>query len=111
MTFSLFGILGHMGVPAMVVGVILMIMGLASLTVFVERLMTLRRSRAASRAFAAESSDHMREELVEQLIDEAGKHPQGHLPRMVRAGLVTYRHARDTADVSALSPAERTRRH
>jgi biopolymer transport protein ExbB len=29
----------------------------------------------------------------------------------VRTGLTTYRHARDTADVSALSPAERTRRH
>jgi biopolymer transport protein ExbB len=100
-----------MGAPAMVVGAILVIMGLASLTVFVERLMTLRRSRIASRAFAAELSDQMREELIERLIEDAGKHPNGHLPRMVRTGLMTYRHARDTADVSALSSAERTRRH
>jgi biopolymer transport protein ExbB len=111
MTFSLVEILSHMGAPAMVVGAILVIMGLASLTVFVERLMTLRRSRTASRAFAAELGDQMREELIERLIEDAGKHPNGHLPRMVRAGLVTYRHARDTADVSALSSAERTRRH
>jgi biopolymer transport protein ExbB len=111
MTFSLFEILSHMGAPAMVVGAILVIMGLASLTVFVERLMTLRRSRIASRAFAAELGDQMREELIERLIEDAGKHPNGHLPRMVRTGLMTYRHARDTADVSALSSAERTRRH
>lgn len=111
MTFSLVEILSHMGAPAMVVGAILVIMGLASLTVFVERLMTLRRSRIASRAFAAELGDQMREELIERLIEDAGKHPNGHLPRMVRTGLMTYRHARDTADVSALSSAERTRRH
>ena len=111
MTFSLFEILGHMGVPAMIVGIILLTMGLASLTVFVERLLTLRRSRAASRTFAKESGDQLREEHVERMIEDAGKYPQGHLPRMVRAGLTTYRHARDTADVSALSSAERTRRH
>jgi biopolymer transport protein ExbB len=111
MTFSLFEVVGHMGAPAMVVGVILLVMGLASLTVLVERLLTLRRSRTASRAFAAESGDHIREEFVDRLIDEAAKYPQGHLPRVVRAGLTTYRHARDTVDVSALSPAERTRRH
>jgi biopolymer transport protein ExbB len=111
MTFSLFEIVSHMGAPAMIVGVILLVMGLASLTVFGERLLTLRRSRAASRAFAAESGDHIREEFVDRLIDEAAKYPQGHLPRLVRAGLATYRHARDTVDVSALSPAERTRRH
>jgi biopolymer transport protein ExbB len=111
MTFSLFEILSHMGVPAMVVGVILLTMGLASLTVFVERMLTLRRSRDASRTFAAESGDHVREDLIDRVIDEAAKYPQGHLPRMVRTGLTTYRHARDTADVSALSPAERTRRH
>jgi biopolymer transport protein ExbB len=111
MTFSLFEILSHMGVPAMVVGVILMTMGLLSLTVFIERIMTLRASRQASRAFAAACGDHLREELVDRVIEDAGKYPKGHLPRMVRAGLTTYRHARDTADVSALSPAERTRRH
>ena len=55
MTFSLFEILSHMGVPAMIVGIILLAMGLASLTVFVERLLTLRR-RARSRRSPATSS-------------------------------------------------------
>src|SRR5205823_10169210 len=35
----------------------------------------------------------------------------GHLPRMVRSALSMFRHAQNTADVSALPPAERTRRH
>ena len=94
MTFSLFEILSHMGVPAMIVGVLLLAMGLASLTVFVERLLTLRRSRTESRNFATKCGEHIREERVDRTIDEALKHPQGHLPRLVRAGLATYRHAR-----------------
>ena len=41
-----------MGLPAKIVGVFLLIMGLASLTVFIERLLTLRRSRKAAQGFA-----------------------------------------------------------
>ena len=52
MSFRYCEIWQHMGVPAMIVAGVLVIMGLASLTVFVERIITLRRSRAASRPFA-----------------------------------------------------------
>jgi biopolymer transport protein ExbB len=111
MGFSLGEMWGHMGVPAKVVFAILIIMGLASLTVFIERILTLRRSRRASREFAAESGSHVREDMIGTVIEEAAKYPHGHLPRLVGTALATYRHARDTADVSVIPPAERTRRH
>jgi biopolymer transport protein ExbB len=111
MGFSLGEMWGHMGWPAITVAAVLLVMGLASLTVFIERILTMRRSRIASRQFAAESGGHLREDMLETVIEEAEKHPNGNLPRVVKAALATYRHARDTADVSQLSPAERTRRH
>lgn len=111
MGFSLSEMWGHMGWPAITVAVVLMIMGLSSLTVFIDRLITMRRSRIESAQFASESGGHLREDMLETVIEEADKYPKGHLPRVVRTALSTYRHARDTADVSQLSPAERTRRH
>ena len=111
MGFSLSEMWGNMGVPARIVFGILIVMGLASLTVFIERIITIRRSRKASRRFAAESGGHVREEMIETVLEEAGRYPHGHLPRLVRAALSTYRHARETADVSVIPPAERTRRH
>ena len=111
MGFSLSEMWGHMGVPAKIVFGILIVMGLASLTVFIERILTLRRSRKASRLFASESGGHVREDMIETVLTEATKYKHGHLPRLVGAALSTYRHARETADVSVISPAERTRRH
>jgi biopolymer transport protein ExbB len=111
MGFSFGEMWAHMGLPARIVFGILIVMGLASLTVFIERILTLRRSRRASRQFATESGNHVQAHLIEAVIQEAAKHPHGHLPRLVRAALSTYRHARDTADVSVIPPAERTRRH
>jgi biopolymer transport protein ExbB len=111
MTFGLLEMLHTMGLPAKIVGAFLLTMGLASLTTFIERLISLRRSRAASRAFAAEAGDALKEGRVETVIAEAGKHPRGHLPRLVQSGLSFYAQARSTADDRGLSPAEATRRH
>jgi biopolymer transport protein ExbB len=111
MNLSITELWAHMGWPAVIVAVGLFIMGLASLTVFIERIVTLRRSRAQSRKFAAETGGHLREDMIDQVIDEAAKYEHGHLPRLVKTALTTYRHAHDTADVSVLPPAERTRRH
>jgi biopolymer transport protein ExbB len=111
MGFSLSEMWGNMGLPARIVFGILVVMGLASLTVFIERIITLRRSRKASRQFVAESGGHVREDMIDTVLEESRKHTYGHLPRLVSAALSTYRHARDTADVSVIPPAERTRRH
>jgi biopolymer transport protein ExbB len=111
MGFSFSEMWSHMGWPAVVVAVVLLTMGLASLTVFIERVVTLRRSRDESRKFAAETGGHLRADMLETVIDEASKYPHGHLPHLVRATLTHYRHARDTVDVSVVPPAERTRRY
>lgn len=111
MSFSFGEIWQHMGVPAMIVAGVLVIMGLASLTVFIERIITLRRSRAESRAFAACVAEAMQAGNVDAILAETEKFKKGHLARVVRSGLTTYWHARNTADISGLTPAERTRRH
>jgi biopolymer transport protein ExbB len=111
MGFSFSEMWGNMGTPARIVFGVLIVMGMASLTVFIERIITLRRSRKASREFVAESGRHVREEMIDTVLEESSKYKYGHLPRLVGAALATYRHARETADVSVIPPAERTRRH
>jgi biopolymer transport protein ExbB len=110
MTFSLTEMWHTMGVPAKIVGAFLLAMGLASLTVFVERLLVLRRSRGASRRFAAETAEPLRAGLLEPVMAEAAKHPRGHLPQMVEAALAVYAQAHG-APAGGLAPAERMRRH
>jgi biopolymer transport protein ExbB len=111
MSFSLFEIMQHMGVAAMAVAAVLVVMGLASLTVFIERLIALRRSRAASRAFAEAVAAPMQSGDIDAILQVSEAHGAGHLARVVRSGLTTYWHATKTADISGLTPAERTRRH
>ena len=111
MHFSLIEMWNTMGLPAKIVAVLLVGMGLASLTVFIERLLALRTSRAAARKFATETADDLHAGHFEPVISEATKYPQGHLPRMVRSALTTYTHGRETHDGTGLHPLERMRRH
>ncbi len=111
MGFSVSEMWQHMGWPALIVALVLVGMGLASLTVFIERMITLRRSRAGSRKFAQAVTEGMQRGDVDAVIAESEKHTRSHLARIVRSGLTTYWHARSTVDVSGQSPAERTRRH
>ena len=110
MGFSLGEMWAHMGWPAVIVAVVLLVMGLASLTVFMERLLALRRSRDQSRRFAAQAGSHLRRDTIDTVIEEAEKHTSGHLPRLVKVTLSHYKHAHETADISSLGAAERTRR-
>jgi len=110
MGFSFSEMWSHMGWPALIVAGILLLMGLASLTVFMERLFTLRRSRIQSRRFAAQSGAHLGADTIDTVIEEADRFPAGRLPRLVKAALTHYRHAHETADVSSLRPVERTLR-
>lgn len=111
MQFNLIEMWQHMGIPAIVVAIVLLTMGLVSLTVFVERVFSLSRSRSASRAFAAKIAEHMQAARFEAVLAEADAFPQGHLPRVIRTGLQTFQHAEKTADVVGLSPLEQTQRH
>jgi biopolymer transport protein ExbB len=111
MSFNFFEVFQHMGVPAMLVAAVLVVMGLASLTVFIERVIALRRSRAASRAFAAAVAEPMQAGDIDAVLVASEGHGAGHLARVVRSALTTYWHATKTVDISGLTPAERTRRH
>jgi len=100
----------HLGVPAIVVAIVLLTMGVASLAVFVERLWTLRRSRAASREFAATLVRDFRPSTIEPVIADAERLEAGHLARLVRFGLATYRGAQTGHDGRGLTPVESMRR-
>jgi biopolymer transport protein ExbB len=100
----------HMSGPALVVAGLLILMGLASLTVFVERLLTLRRSRRISRRFAARAGDGIIPSTVAQVIAEARAHGSGPLARLVDTGLSTYQAALSGEGSDGLTPVERTRR-
>ena len=110
MQFSFSDIWQHMGGPAIAVATILALMGMASLTVFVERLFSLRRSRKASRVFSSKVAEAVSSGRFDAAIAEAEKHKHSHLARIFRAALVTYRHADRTADASALTPFDHTQR-
>lgn len=110
MQFSFTEMWQHMGLPAVIVAGILLAMGLASLTVFVERLITLRRSRAASREFSTNVADRMNAGDFDAVIAEADRFSRGHLARIVRTGLSTYRHAEKNAGASGLTPFDQTQR-
>lgn len=111
MSFSLSEMWQTMGLPAKIVGAFLLSLGLASLTVFIERLITLRRARAASKRFAAAVADDMQAADIDGVIAEAAKHPHGHLARLVHSALTIYSQARSAKGDSNLPPVERTRRH
>lgn len=100
----------HVGWPALLVATGLVVMGVASLAVFVERSWVLRRSRAASRAFATRAARELRPGTVEQILAEAERLDAGHLPRLVHFGLSMYRDARQGLDGPGLTPVESMRR-
>ena len=101
----------HMGLPAIVVAVVLLLMGLASLTVFIERVLMLRRSRAESRRFHELTGAHLQAGRFDAVLGEAEKYGRSHLARVIQAGVSTFRHAQQTEDISGLTPVDRTQRH
>jgi biopolymer transport protein ExbB len=100
----------HMGAPALVVAGLLLLMGVASLTVFVERLLTLGRARNVSRRFAAHVGEGIVPSVLAQVISEARAHRAGYLARLVETGLSTYQAALSDTEGRELTPVERTRR-
>ena len=111
MQFTLIDIWGHMGAPALVVAGLLLLMGLAALTVFIERLLAIRASQVASRQFAA-AVGALRADRVDEVaaLAAAAEYEKAYLARLVRGGLSAYREALASEDSSSLSVAERTRR-
>jgi len=107
MSLSLIDLWGTMAWPARIVALTLLTMGIASLTVFVERIIALRRSRAASQQFASEVGGAIKGAAVDRVLQVAANHSNGHLAKLVSSGLTTFAQP----DGSGLAPLERMRRH
>lgn len=100
-------IVGHMGPAAIGVASTLVLMALASLAIFFERLFSYTRSRAASRQFAIEAREALEANDPEALVKKAEGN-KGHLAKLLSAGAKTYIATKDKP--SSLSPVEATRR-
>ena len=100
-------IVGHMGPAAIGVASTLVLMALASLAIFFERLFAYARSRSASRQFAVEARALLEADDAEALVKKAEGN-KGHLAKLLAAGAKTYLATRDKP--SSLSPVEATRR-
>jgi len=111
MQFSFVEMWQHMGWPAVIVAAVLLTMGMASLTVFIERILTLRLSRSASRRFASATGEHMDSGQFDAVVGAAEEYKRSHLARVIRSGLATFRRAQQTNDVTGLTPIDRTQRH
>lgn len=107
MDSSLSQIVGHMGPAAIGVASVLLLMALASLAVFFERLFAYARSRAASRKFAAEARALLEADDAEGLVKKSGDN-QSHLAQLLGVGAKTYLSASKLQ--TSLSPVEATRR-
>lgn len=109
--FNLSEIIGHMGAPAIAVAGTLLLMALASLAVFFERLYAFSRSRSVSRHFAAKARGFLDKGRPEDLItlaqDDAMR--PSHLARLMAAGARTFVAARAKTRTS-LPPVEAARR-
>ncbi|MFN7952731.1 MAG: MotA/TolQ/ExbB proton channel family protein [bacterium] len=110
MQISLIEIWTHMGLPARIVAGTLMILGVFSVMVFFERVFTLRRSRGASRSFSMDVAENMNAGKFDAVIEAADKFKGGHLARIVKAGLSTYKNAVAAEEVSGLTPLDQTQR-
>ena len=101
----------HLSAPALTVAILLVTMGIASWTVFINRVLVLRRSRAVSDRFADALGPKLSSSDVDRAIAVAAEHRTGCIARLFAGGLTTYREARANGPDSALNPVESMRRH
>ena len=101
----------QMSAPALTVAALLVTMGIASWTVFINRIVVLRRSRAASERFADALGPELTASGLERAIAVASEHPASCTARLFESGLTAYREARANGHDSPLSPVESMRRH
>jgi biopolymer transport protein ExbB len=113
MSFSLESMWESMGVLARGVTIVLLVMGLFTVAVVVERWIVLFRSRRHSRRFAREIGALIEQGHYEQAAVHADRFPASHLAMLLGAGLRTFLEARKkggSADPIELTKRELARR-
>lgn len=85
--------MAKMSVTGVAVVLVLVLLSIWSLTVSAERLITFRRARRQSLAFArllAQKPERERNDWLREAVEAAGRFPHSHLARVVSAGLITW---------------------
>lgn len=97
MDFSLAGLWAHMGVFAKTIVVVMALMSVASVIVFFERGLFYMKSKNDSRSFAERLAPLLTKGDLEEAASKAPKANQGHLGRVIFAGLTAYKTAKAEA--------------
>lgn len=108
MSFDLMHIWATMGVLAKIIAGTLLMMAIASIGVFVERLITLSRSGSQSRVFASAAVPLIEEWRMDELVALSEKHQASALARLFGATTSRYLRARDDAP-GGMTPVELAR--
>lgn len=85
----------EMSATGMAVVLALVVLSIWSLTVSAERLLTFRRARRQSLAYArllAQKQEAERDDWLREAVEAASRFPHSHLARVVSAGLITWQH-------------------
>lgn len=90
MNINLLELWGQMGLPVKAVVIVLTLQAVASLAVAVDRLLLLRRSNAASRAFAGAAAPLLASGDFDALMTAASRANGSHLAGLMHSGLTTY---------------------
>ena len=107
MDFSLTGLWHHMGLFAKGIVIVMALMSVASVIVFFERVLFYVKSKNDSTAFADRLAAILSKGELEEAITKAPKANQGHLGRVLFAGLTAYKTAK--AEAEEINDAEEAR--
>jgi biopolymer transport protein ExbB len=108
MSFNLIEIWNKMGPFAIAIVVTLLVMAMASMAVFVERVWVYFRSRRVSRRFAAQASALLSKRSHDAFIKAADTHKSSHLAGLLAGGMKTYLAARnEPGELGAVELARR----
>ncbi|MFO0743374.1 MAG: MotA/TolQ/ExbB proton channel family protein [Labilithrix sp.] len=98
MQFTLTELWGHMGLFARLVVIAMAIMSVISLIVVAERLLFYNKSKQDSLSFAEKLAPLLSKGDLDEAVSKAPKTNQGHLGRVLYAGLSAYKTAKGAAE-------------
>lgn len=101
MEFSWIQMWSSMSPLAKGVAVVLIIMGLASLTVFIERWIVLFRHRSSSRIFIRKSEELLRNPKYQAVLDLSVQYPTSYAAKVVGKGIGDFLKEKDPKKVTA----------
>jgi biopolymer transport protein ExbB len=100
----------EMGIPAKAVALSLVVMALASLGVFIERVVYLLRASGENKVFAAKAAKLMKTNDLVGITKAAAAQPKAPLAKLLHAGAFKYLEYAETADENGLSSLEAAKR-